>query len=272
MFELTYDGSIVFSGTSTEAVLLGAIVLVVLIIAIDSIWKKLIENNQIRYEFITIIAHKFRTPLTYIKWSSDGLIKGETDSFKKEGLDDIRKANESLIKLTGTLLELTESDNKSRASYSFERVDLCEFVRIAAEGYKGIFHEKNIFFSVSCSDEKVMVKVDRARMEYVLQVLFENARTYTPTGKNVEVGVGHKGHKAVITVRDHGIGISEKDQKRLFTKFFRAENARRIDTEGFGVGLYMARSVMRRLKGKIEAFSDGLDAGSTFVVTLKRVK
>ena len=253
-----------------DAVIFGFAVLL-LIVAIV-LGRRLSQAAKMKQEFITIIAHKFRTPLTYIKWSSDSLMEKEMDPYTKQGLHEIVHANESLINLTSTLLELTESDTKSRSQYSFGRLNLCDFVHEVAEGYKDMFHQKNIFFSVACQDSKVMVKIDKARMEFVLQVIFENAIIYTPTGRNVEVVVGRLGSKAVISVTDHGIGMDPRTLSRLFTKFYRAENARRIDTEGFGVGLYLARSVVRRHGGKLEAFSEGLDAGSTFRVVLKMVK
>ncbi len=272
MLEVIYNGSTVISQTDLEVAVLGIALLCALVLLVGLIWEKLHENARLKYEFITIIAHKFRTPLTYVKWSSDGLINDEHDPYKKHILEDIKRGNESLIKLTNTLLEITETDSKSRSSYSFGRLNLCDFVHEAAEKYRDMFHQKNIFFSVACMEDQIFVKIDKARMEFVLQVLFENALAYTPTGRNVEVAVGHSGGKAVITVRDHGIGMDQKILSRLFTKFYRAENAKRVDTEGFGVGLYLARSVVRRHGGKLEAFSDGLDTGSTFRVVLKKVK
>lgn len=268
MFQLTYNNTVLISKTVPEAILLGIIIGAVILLIIASIWKKLRDSDRLKYEFITIIAHKFRTPLTYIKWSSDGLLKEETDSYKKQSLGDIQHANENLIKLTGTLLELSDPDATPNSSYIFTRTDLCSFVKTIIDGYKGIFHEKNIFLSFSCSEEHIMSKIDTARMEFVLQTLLDNARTYTPTGRNVEVSVSRSGHKAIISVTDHGIGISDRDKARLFTKFFRAENAKRTDTEGFGVGLYLAQTVAERHHGKIEASSEGQDKGSTFTVTL----
>lgn len=273
MFEIIYNDSIIISQTDLEIAVLGIALLCALILLVGLIWQKLHENSRLKYEFITIIAHKFRTPLTYVKWSSDGLLNDEHDPYKKHVLADIKRGNESLIKLTNTLLEITESDNKSRSSYVYGRLNLCDFVHEVAENYRDAFHQKNIFFSVACLEDQVFVKIDKARMEFVLQVLFENALAYTPTGRTVEVVVGHSGRKAFISVQDHGIGMDKKTLSKLFTtKFFRAENAKRIDTEGFGVGLYLAKSVIRRHRGKIEAFSDGLDGGSTFRVTLRRVK
>lgn len=272
MLEVIYNNSVIISQTDLEVAVLGIALLCALILLVGLIWQKLRENAHLKYEFVTIIAHKFRTPLTYVKWSSDGLINDEHDPYKKKILEDIKRGNEGLIKLTNTLLEITETDNKSRSSYAYGRLNLCDFVHEVAESYRDSFHQKNIFFSVACMEDQIFVKIDKARMEFVLQVLFENALAYTPTGKNVEVTVGHSGHKAFIQVTDHGIGMDEKTLKRLFTKFFRADNAMRVDTEGFGVGLFLAKSVVRRHKGKLEAFSNGLNEGSTFRVMLKKVK
>jgi signal transduction histidine kinase len=118
----------------------------------------------------------------------------------------------------------------------------------------------------------MFVKIDRQRMEFVLQTLLENALTYTPSGKNVDVIVSKVGHKAIISVVDHGIGIDKADMPRIFDKFFRADNARATDTEGFGVGLYLSQAIARRHKGTMDVTSDGVGFGSTFTITLKTVK
>ena len=67
-----------------------------------------------------------------------------------------------------------------------------------------------------------------------------------------------------------GIGISKKDLPHIFSKFYRGKNARNTDTEGFGVGLYLASSIIKRLGGKIKVFSEGEGMGSTFTVTLPK--
>lgn len=272
MLEVIYNDSVVISQTDLEVLVLGIALLCALGLLVGLIWEKLRENARLKYEFVTIIAHKFRTPLTYIKWSSDGLINDEHDPYKKQVLMDIKRGNESLIKLTNTLLEITESDSKSRSSYEYGRLNLCDFVHEVAESYRDAFHQKNIFFSVACMEDQIFVKVDKARMEFVVQVLLENALAYTTTGKDVEVVVGHEGRKAVVSVADHGIGMDPRTLSHLFAKFYRAENAQRMDTEGFGVGLYLARSVVRRHGGRLEAYSEGPGKGSTFRIVLKMTK
>lgn len=255
-----------------SAIVFGITLVVIVVTIILVLIKKLQKNEALKYEFITIIAHKFRTPLTHVKWSTDELVKNEQDSYKKQSLQDIQQSNEKLIKLTGTLIELTDSDNTVASSYNFERTSLCSFVRTVGDSCKDAFHEKNIFFSVQCPPDDIFVKIDPQRMEFVLQTLLENALIYTPTGQSVDVTVQRVGHKAFILVTDHGIGIDKKDIPNIFTKFFRAENARAADTEGFGVGLYLAQAITHRHRGNIRVESAGIGSGATFTIAFKTVR
>ncbi len=252
-------------------IIFGISILIFIIIIVWLIIRKLRENETLKYEFITIIAHKFRTPLTQVKWSIDELIGGEQDTYRKQSLHNIQQSNEKLIKLTGALIELTDTDNKAASSYSLETVSLCKFVHAVSESFKDPFHEKNIFFSVQCQPEEIQVKIDPKRMEFVFQTLLENALTYTTPGKNVIVTVQKIGKKATISVADGGIGINENDLPNVFTKFYRTKNAQNTDTEGFGVGLYLARAITRRHGGDIKVDSAGINFGSTFTVIMKTV-
>jgi len=249
----------------------GILVLIVIIIFIVGLWRKIRQNEELKTEFITIVAHKFRTPLTQTRWLTETLLSDEKDPYKKESILEIQKANQGLINLTNTLIELTDSDSSSVASYMFEKIALCSMVRSVGESMKDLFKEKNLFFSVKCPENEVYVKGDRARLEFVIQTIFDNAIVYSPTGKNVEISVEGSGRTSTVSVRDHGIGIDPSDLERIFTKFFRSEEAQRIDTEGFGICLYLARAITRRHHGKIEVFSEGRGYGSTFKVILPKV-
>jgi len=237
-----------------------------------AIWNKLNENENLKYEFITIIAHKFRTPLTQMKWLTEGMATTEQDGLKKQGLTDMQRATQQLIDLTGTLIELTDSDNATRSSYTFERINICDLVHTVTETFKKTFHEKNLFLGVSCSNPEIFAKIDKPRMEFVLQTLLQNAATYSPPGRNVEVVVAFEKRKAVISVSDNGIGIDAKDINKIFTKFFRTANAQKTDTEGFGVGLYLAQAIVRRHSGRINVFSEGIDRGTTFQIIVPMMK
>ena len=253
--------------------IIGAVLVALVVFLIGFLlWRKLHQNEALKYEFITIIAHKFRTPLSRIKWLLGDLVKSEPDSFKRENLVSLQKENENLVKLIDTLVQLTDAPGTEKLSYKFERIDLCEFVRAVFETANRSFQEKNISVSINCPEQNVFVKVDRSRMEFVITTLLDNACLYTPPGRTAAVTVTAKWRKAAISVMDDGIGISPLDMQRMFTRFFRAKNAQTVDTEGLGVALYLADSIVKRHHGRLNAFSAGTNTGSTFSVILPRVK
>src|SRR6267142_3190135 len=82
------------------------IILLVVVVLIYLLYRKWQENEKLKYEFITIIAHTFRTPLTQMKWLIENLLPSLTDAYQKESLESMRQANQRLVSLTGTLIEL----------------------------------------------------------------------------------------------------------------------------------------------------------------------
>lgn len=270
LFQISVGSNTIFSMELYSVYLILFLSVAVILLLVIFIWKKISEGKVMKYEFITIIAHKFRTPLTHLKWSVENLLTLNLDPSAQESVKDIGSSTEKLINLTGTLIELTDNANQSRALYNFEKIPLFEFVKNATSPFRDTFHGKNIFFSVYCDNDGTLIRVDRARMEFVLGTILENACNYTPVGRSVSVKAGTVGRRAVIEVADTGIGIDPMEQMRLFEKFHRGDRARRADTEGVGVGLYLARSVMKRHKGRIEISSPGIDKGTTVRIFLPR--
>jgi signal transduction histidine kinase len=264
-------GGIIMVVYLVAAILVVVMTAAAMAVVLAVLWRRLREDESMKREFASIIAHKFRTPLTHIKWSADNLIMSETDPYSKRSLSDIKESNEKLIKLTGTLLELTDSDDAAVASYKLEHLDISSLARAAVEVSRKALHEKNLFLSIECSEPEIFVRADRSRMEFVLAALLDNACLYSPPGRDVSVAVSAGSGEAVISVTDNGIGMAPADVSRVFTKFFRSKEARAADSEGFGVSLYLAQSVVRRHGGRIDASSKGPGKGSTFSVVLPRV-
>jgi len=271
-YQFIVDNNEVLSGQVTELTTIIVVALVLLFLFLFYFVSRLKENHRLKYEFVTIIAHKFRTPLTYVKWVCDELMSTESDAFKKKSLKDIQDSNQKLINLTGTLIELTDSNKASTTSYNIEKLNLCEVVKKLSAELRYSIQEKNLFFAVKCESDPIKVKADRTRLEFVLSTILDNARIYTPIGKSIDVNITKTFFKAIITVKDAGIGISKEDMPHIFSNFFRGHNARQTDTEGVGVGLYLAKSIVKRLGGKITAFSAGPDQGSTFMIILPRTR
>lgn len=271
-YQILINGESFFNGNLINVFLLFTLIIVVIIVAIIIITKRLRENNHMKYEFITIVAHKFRTPLTYIKWVCDSLIPDETDSFKKKSLEDVKKSNQKIIDLTSTLIEIADSESSGGATYVFEKVAVYDFVKDIADRFKDTIHEKNLFFSINCDRKDTQIKIDKSRLEFVISTMLENACTYTPPGQNISINISSELFKVYINIQDSGIGISKKDLPHIFSKFYRGKNARNTDTEGFGVGLYLASSIVKRLGGKVGVFSEGEGTGSTFSISLPKAR
>jgi signal transduction histidine kinase len=117
-------------------------------------------------------------------------------------------------------------------------------------------------------DNLPTIQADKTRIQFALQIIFENSLIYTPETGKINIKARQVGGEVVVTIRDNGIGISLDDIPRIFSRFYRATNARHTDTEGMGIGLYMAKNIIEKHRGKIWANSLGEGKGSEFTITL----
>jgi len=251
---------------------LAFLILLLILFAGFSLWRKLSENETLKYEFISVITHKFRTPMTHIKWIVADMVQSEKDPYRRQNLAELQRSNEDMVKLVGALTEAMDTRGTGKSVYKFERLNLADLTKGAFALSDHSFKEKNISITLDFHDATIFVKADRTRLEFVLSTIIENACMYTPVGQKTWISAEAKRDKAIVTVQDDGIGISPFDMRRVSTKFFRAKTARVMDTEGFGVNLFLARSIINRLHGKLEIYSAGSKMGSTFRVILPRVK
>ncbi|MEY2664364.1 MAG: hypothetical protein RIT04_172 [Candidatus Parcubacteria bacterium] len=236
-----------------------------------SFWNKLRMGDHLKYEFVTIVAHKFRTPLTHIKWTTETLIANETNKSKKEDLEAMKISSEKLISLTGTLVNLARADASNDSLYEFKRHQLAPILSGAVEAFKTNYEQKEIALRLNLPDEEVLINADDERIRFVVQTFLENALRYTQKGGSVVVSTIVSPRSVKVLVSDTGIGINRSDIKLVFSKFYRTHNAKSKDSEGFGVGLFLASSVVKRHGGKVEVVSDGEGKGSVFSFTLPRI-
>ncbi len=224
------------------------------------------ENNKIQNQFITIVTHKFRTPLTGIRWTIDMLQKDITLLEKKDLLLEMQKANDRLMEIVDLLVGFAKFDK--RLNYAFEAVSLREIAGFSLSKYSTMIRNKKINFSIDSGRELPMVIIDKAKIQFVVDMLIDNAIKYTPNDGSVMVSFEIDEKSITLKVTDTGIGMTFWDLKRLFRHFFRAKNARLMETEGLGLGLYTAKKIVSHHNGKLWAESNGLDKGSTFCLRL----
>jgi PAS domain S-box-containing protein len=230
--------------------------------------EKLIE--KMKTEFVSFSAHQLRTPLSAIKWSLKMFLDGDLGKITKEQKSFISKtyeANEKMIELINDLLDVTRIE-EGRYIFKPEFLQLEEIIQKVVKSLKGEIEKKEIKFKLEKPKEKLpKIKMDEEKIALAFQNLLENAIIYTPRGGKVKVSIKKLKNEVEISVKDNGIGIPKGQQKRVFSKFFRASNAMKMETRGTGLGLYITKNIIEAHGGKIW-FESEEGRGSTFYFRL----
>jgi len=231
------------------------------------VWRRLSQIDFLKYEFITIMTHKFRTPLTRIKWAVNDMASS-VPLDKKSNIDAILESESQLLALTNTLVHLSASD-VSRFDYHAVPMDMAKISEDLRAQYDARAKKKGITISFS-SSPGMCVMADEEKIGFVFQILLDNAMSYTPDGGSISMNArpDTDGRHGIIEVSDTGIGMSRETASRVFRRFYRGENARHTDTEGMGIGLFMAKSMVEKQGGKISVQSEGESKGTTFSIHL----
>lgn len=227
--------------------------------------EKEIENIQ--YQFLTIITHKFRTPLTAIKWLTENLMKEVSREEKLNIANQMKSSVSRLSEAVDTLSGLAKFNSKM--DYAFELAWLREMIDVSLLRYQHQFKEKNITFSIITDHEIPLVIIDKRKIQFVLDTLIENAVLYSTVDGRIDISLKKQGGFVILSVKDNGIGIEKENLKKIFGQFFRTDSAKTIDTEGMGLSLFMISEIVKKHGGKIWVESDGKNKGSTFFVKLK---
>lgn len=239
-----------------------------LVIAHDITREKTIE--RMKTEFVSVAAHQLRTPISAIKWTLRMVLDGDlgpiTDE-QKDFLEKTYKSNERMINLINDLLNITRIE-EGRHLYNLTLVSLEEVVAELATNYLEIAGRKNLKIEYQKPKESLpQVKVDIEKIKLVVSNLIENAIKYTPTGGTVSVSVARSRNMVQVSVHDTGMGIMEDQKDRIFTKYFRGSNAVRMETEGTGLGLFIAKNIVETHGGKIWFVSEE-NQGTTFAFVI----
>lgn len=228
--------------------------------------------SRLKSEFISIAAHQLRTPLSAIKWTFRMLIDqdvGEITKEQKEFLERGYNTNERMIKLVSDLLNVSRIE-EGRFGYEFISFQIEKVIDDLLPDYKLRVEKKGLELTYRKSKEKLpLIKIDPRRIRLALQNLLDNAVQYTPPRGSVTLSVylDKKIDAIRIAVKDTGVGIPSHQVPRLFTKFFRAENVMRMQTEGSGLGLYIVKNIVKRHGGDISVESQE-GKGAKFTITL----
>ena len=238
--------------------------------ALERIRVRLVEADRVKDEFVALISHDLRTPLTsvmgYIELALDDDLDPPLDEERRGYLQVVSRSSHRLLRLVDDLLFVARLQ-AGRLDLTPTVLDLCELAQQAAEEAQRRATDKGIEL-VFQGDGPVRVDVDKGRMFQLLDNLVSNAIKFTPRGGRVEVAVSANG-EAVLEVRDTGIGFSEEEARHVFDRFFRTETAVEGQVPGTGLGLFIAQAITEAHAGRITA-APRAGGGAVFRIELPR--
>jgi len=224
------------------------------------------ELDQQKDYFISVASHELKTPVTSIKGYVQLLqdkYESAGDAFLKSALSIIHRQVDRLTLLISDLLDLSKIKSGS-LSFSEQQFYINHLVEETIEQISQIYPSHKISF---IKGENVPVSADRERIEQVLVNLLTNAVKYSPGADKIKVETVLDKGWAVVSIEDYGVGISRKNQERIFERFYRVEGKSEKTFPGFGIGLFIASEIIRRHNGKIGVMSEP-GKGSVFYFSL----
>ncbi|HBF35633.1 TPA: hypothetical protein DDW35_13810 [Candidatus Sumerlaeota bacterium] len=226
------------------------------------------EKRRVRFEFISVLAHELKAPISAVEGYVDTLekdfVKNDPEIYDKV-LERCRIRLEGMRKIINDLLDMTRMES-GRKKRELIELDVTEVAKISMESIQPSADQKRIVLDLRV-DGPVLLRADRAEMEIVLNNLISNAVKYNRDEGRVDVSIVRDDDHVVIRVEDTGIGLTEDEAAKLFNDFVRIKNNKTKDILGSGLGLSIVKKIAELYHGTAVVESEP-DKGSVFTVTL----
>ena len=229
-------------------------------------FNKLAEASRIKSQFVSIISHQLRTPISIFKWTLEALaqtvkrpdLRNDSDLYMLNLFD----ASQRMIRLVNTLLDVTriEAHTLVLQMEDFSPPDMLDKLIAGFQRYAEASH---VTITVDSDAGIPRIHADRSRIMMVMETFIDNAIRYTVGTGSITIRLKQEGSFIRFSVSDKGVGIPKMQQKNIFQKFFRATNIMQYQTEGTGIDLFISKYVIDRCGGTI-GFTSEEGKGSTF--------
>lgn len=225
-------------------------------------------KNKAKSELILVAAHQLKTPLSALKWIFKMFLEGEAGRLAQAQVELLKKGSEVTERMIVMINDILNAERlaKKKIAYKFREYDFSEIVKEAVASFSEAAAKKNVGIELNLPTKNVWLICDKPTIKIVLENLIGNAIHYSLEKGKIVVNVLEKNGSIQCFVEDKGIGIPLSQKKKVFQKFFRADNALRSQRTGSGLGLYVAKNIVKEHKGKIW-FESEENKGSKFYIS-----
>lgn len=215
-------------------------------------FEKVAEASRSKSEFISVVSHEMRNPLSAIRWQLD-VLKTQTDKIDAANLlaafSVLETENLKALRLVNDLLEAYRVEDKNLGLQP-RPFSIIELTRQIGAKFEYLAKKANVTISIAANENTPYAFADQKKVQLVIEHLIDNAISYSDGGEAV-ISVERKKNNILWTISDQGVGIPASEIKKVFGKFFRSHNRMRYHTGGLGLGLYLAKEIIGASGGNI---------------------
>jgi signal transduction histidine kinase len=243
--------------------------LFIITFVITKSFERTAEANRLKSEFVSIVTHQLRSPLTSLSWAIEALISGEFGKVEEKQLEYLKILKENngrMGELIQDLITVTKVEDGSQFQNK-EAVSLEAITRDLLFKSQPFIQASNIDLKIKADDKLPPVLTVANQIKVVIENLIDNAIRYAKPKNGeqgvIEISIIKKEKDIQFEIKDNGMGIPKDDQRYIFQKFFRSQNVKETQPYGSGLGLFITKSIVTKLGGKIW-FKSEEGKGTTF--------
>ncbi len=255
---------------AVTVLILSAVLFTLAVLVVRS-FERLAEASRMKTEFVNIVSHQLRAPLSNMKWAMEFILSGRlgrVDGQQLAYFKIIKENNDRMRELIEDLLMVSRIE-QNRLSSEKQAFSLGNSVRKKAELLLPFLKATNTEINIELAGDNDIIFADPAQIGIVLDNLIDNAIRYSKEKGKIDIKIEPRNDLVRCEIKDSGVGIPTDDQRYIFEKFFRSENALKKETHGSGLGLYIAKAIIDQAGGKI-GFTSEEKKGSVFWFTVPK--
>jgi len=244
-------------------------ILLILAFTITRSFERLAEASRMKSEFISVVSHQLRSPLSNLRWAIELLMSGRLGKIEEKQTEYFRILKENSGRMQELVSDLLTVSRIETATLPLKKKEifLPDLINKLISEFEPFVKASNVEIEFLPEGNLPEILADPSQFRLVIENLLDNAIRYIKDKGKAEIRLEKKGKNLYFEIRDNGVGIPKGDQKYIFQKFFRSENVMRYQTQGSGLGLYITKAIVERSGGKI-GFKSEENKGSTFWFTL----